>query len=169
MAPAIRVARRHSRRRATRGGLPAPDTGPGTCAVVQLAGNATGRSATVLMRHGGLRVPNHNVLEIDDLLVYNDTASGALATFDLRNGARGPSVPVPGSPPYARGLAALGDATFVVGSQRPAAVHVVDLAEERVTSSVVLGEDPRESVFGVAIVPDSFDDPSERLDFCLTA
>ena len=153
--------------------LPMPDLGRGSSALVLVReSNGTLRdapSATVLARQGELRFPNHNVLQVRDLLVYNDTNNGRLVALDQGGGAGTRSVQVPGQPGYARGLAWLGDETFVVGSQRPTAVHTIDLAAGSVTSSLVIGRDPLESVSSVAVIPDSFDDLPQRLRFRLPA
>ena len=52
-----------------------------------------------------------------------------------------------------------------MGSQRPTALHTVDLGSERVKASAVIGTDPMESVSSLAVVPDTFDDPPARLRF----
>jgi hypothetical protein len=148
--------------------LPAPYRQPGSSALVLVsdpAADGTTPPARVLLRQDGLEVPNHNAREVGGLLVYNDTNGGRLVAHDRQNGGPSRLVDVPGNPGYARGLAWLGGETFVVGSQRPAALHTIDLAAGRVTSSVTLGRDPWECVSSVAVIPDSFDDPPQRLRF----
>ena len=164
-AMAAQTRRHLSRMRADP--LPAPYRQPGSSALVLVSDPAAGATqpARVALRQDGIEVPNHNACEAGDLLVYNDTNGGRLVAHDRRNGSPRRSVDVPGNPGYARGLARLGDETFVVGSQRPAALHTIDLAAGRVTSSVILGRDPWECVSSVAVIPDSFDDPPQRLRF----
>ena len=75
----------------------------------------------------------------------------------------GTRVPNPGSPSFARGLAALGGGRYAVGSQAPAAVHVVDLDRGAVVRTIDLGGEPTESVYAIAALPDAFGDPPDRL------
>jgi hypothetical protein len=164
--PAVTALGRRYRRKARVDLLPNPDRRPGSSALVMLSDpTVTGATpaADVLFRQDGLDLPNHNALEVGDLLVYNDTNGCRLVAHDRRNGSSTRSVQVPGDPGYARGLAWLGDETFVVGSQRPPALHTIDLRAGRVTSSAVIGRDQWESVSSIALIPDSFDDPPERL------
>jgi hypothetical protein len=167
--PAMAALRRRHLRKLGADVLPMPDRGPGSSALVLVSDPTAVRgsipAAEVVVRQDGLELPNHNVLEVDDLLVYNDTNRGRLVVCDRRDGGVVRSVEVPGNPGYARGLAWLGGETFVVGSQRPTALHTIDLGAGQVTASAVIGRDPWESVSSVALVPDSFDDPPERLRF----
>jgi hypothetical protein len=146
--------------------LPMPDRRPGSSALVLVSDPAATDatpSADVILRQDGLDLPNHNGLAVGDLVAYNDTNGCRLVARDRRNGGSPRSVEVPGNPGYARGLAWLGGETFIVGSQRPLALHTIDLGAGRVTASTVIGKDPWESVSSIALVPDSFDDPPERL------
>lgn len=166
--PVLAALRRRHLRKLGADLLPMPDRGPGSSALVlvpdRVASVPSTPTATVLLCQNGLKLPNHNVLEVDDLLVYNDTNRGRLVAYD-RQDCSERSVGVPGNPGYARGLAWLEGETFVVGSQRPTALHTIDLGAGRVTSSAVIGRDPMESVSSIALVPDPFDDPPERLRF----
>jgi hypothetical protein len=159
------LRRRHLRKLAT-DALPMPDRGPGSSALVLLTdpGPRPTPAAEVLIRDYGIGLPNHNALEVDGVLAYNDSNRGRLVAHERRGGAIR-SVEVPGDPPYARGLAWLGGETFLVGSQRPTALHTIDLGAGRVTSSTVIGRDPSESVSSIALLPDSFEEPPERLRF----
>ena len=112
-----------------------------------------------------VRVPNHNVLVRDGRVLYNDSNGGRLVELDLSARREVRSVAVPGEPSFARGLAAWRDGLHLVGSQRPAAVHVVDLDAERLVDSVALSDEPRESVYAIALVPDEFDDPPAAVAF----
>jgi len=167
--PALAALRRRDRRKLSAEVLPLPDRGPGASALVLVPDGAASLASTppaaLLLRQDGLDLPNHNVLEVGDLLLYNDTNGGRLVARDRRNGGPARSVAVPGNPGYARGLAWLERERFVVGSQRPTALHTIDLEVGQVVSSVTLGRDPWESVSSIALVPDSFDDPPERLRF----
>jgi hypothetical protein len=167
--PALAAHRRRHLRKLGAGPLPMPDRGPGSSALVLVSDPAAAAGGTpgadLLLRQEGLGLPNHNVLEVDGLLVYNDTNGGRLVAVERRDRGAVRSVEVPGNPGYARGLAWLEDELFVVGSQRPTALHTIDLGVGQVSSSTVIGRDPWESVSSIALVPDSFDDPPERLRF----
>jgi hypothetical protein len=167
--PALALLRRREVRRLRAQAEPSPSVTDGTWVVVRLdeaeGSVARGGPAEVIVRRDGQRVPNHDVLPWRDLIVYNDSNNGRLEAIDRRTGAIERSVAVPGKPPYARGLAALDASRFLVGSQRPVAVHTIDLDEGRVVSSIHLGDNPRESVFAVGLVPESFDELPERLEF----
>jgi hypothetical protein len=167
--PALAALRRRDHKRLGADVLPMPDRAPGSSALVLLADRSTSLAsappATLLLRRDGLEFPNHNVLEAGGLLVYNDTNRGSLVAHDRRDGGSQRSVGVPGDPGYPRGLAWLQGETFVVGSQRPTALHTIDLGAGQVSSSTILGHDPWESVSSIALVPDSFDDPPDRLRF----
>ncbi|MGH2992332.1 MAG: hypothetical protein ACRDL1_02205 [Solirubrobacterales bacterium] len=167
--PAMAALRRRELRKLGADLLPLPDRGPGSSALVLVsdpaAAHASAPAADVVLRQDGLELPNHNVLEVGDLLVYNDTNRDRLVAHDRSDRGAMRSVDVPGNPGYARGLAWLGGEKFVVGSQRPTALHTIDLGSGRLTSSAVLGRDAWESVSSIAVVPESFDDPPARLRF----
>jgi len=118
-----------------------------------------GAKAEVLYRREGLTVPNHNVLRTVHHLVYNDTDRGELVALDARTLRPERAVRVPGTPSFARGLAQLDDDVFLVGSQAPTAIHLIDLAANSVLGGVVLGDDARESVYAITVLPESFADP----------
>ena len=115
--------------------------------------------AEVISRTLGRRSPNHNVVFDNGLLVYNDSDGACLSAFDPYEPDVVITVPIPGSPPFPRGLAVLQEGLFLVGSQAPAALHTVDLEAGRVTSSLDLGGKQAETVYAVALVPDGFGDP----------
>jgi hypothetical protein len=132
-------------------------------ALVSLTGDAGPlheTTASLLLHVSGITVPNHNVLEVDSLLVYNDSNAGRLVGYDPGGRSERFSAPVPGSPSFARGLARLGDHTYAVGSQAPLAVHVIDLERARVERSIVIDGSPTESVYGICVLPDGFETPS---------
>jgi len=117
----------------------------------------------VLHRQAGVRLPSHNVAEDGDLLVYNDSSRHRLVAWDVVRGAARCEVPVPGSPPYARGLARIGEDLWLVGSQAPLSVHAVDLRRAEVVASYPLGGIQDEVVFGICPLPDTFTDPPQPL------
>ena len=120
-------------------------------------------STEVLIRHTNVSVPNHNVLQVGDFLVYNDSNANRLVAYSRSREDDARLVTVPGSPGFNRGLAHLGGLDFLVGSQFPAAVHAIDLDELRVRSETVLNGEANESVYGVCLLPDEFDDPPASL------
>jgi len=110
----------------------------------------------------GVKFPNHNAVQHGPSLVYNDTNRSQLVqqSFD---GSWKKQIRIPGKPAFARGLAALGRNRFVVGSQQPTALYEVDLDAMKVERLVELGTHVHESVFGIHVLPDGFNDPPERL------
>jgi len=118
---------------------------------------------SVLHRRDGVRLPNHNVAEDGDLLIYNDSNTSRLVAYDRATGEARCEVSIPGSPPYARGLARIGPDLWLVGSQAPLAVHAVDLRQDQVVASYPLGGVQDEVVFGICVLPDAFGDPRQPL------
>ena len=57
----------------------------------------------------------------------------------------------------------LGGLDFLVGSQFPAVAYEVDLDALRVRSEYTLNGEADESVYGVCLLPDEFDDPPPSL------
>lgn len=129
-------------------------------ALVRVKDGAGSPTADVLHRVPGTAVPNHNVAEWRETLVYNDSNRGSINAVAGRESAI-PLVEVPGAPAFPRGLAALGGDRFLVGSQAPAAIHVVDLDRRAVVDSVELGGKSKETVYAVAVLPDEFDESRE--------
>jgi hypothetical protein len=133
-------------------------------ALLRVNENGSGRpQLDVLYRQNGVRLPSHNVAEDGDLLVYNDSSRHRLVAWDVARGETRCEVPIPGSPPYARGLARIGDDLWLVGSQAPLSVHAVDLRRAEVVQSYPLGGIQDEVVFAICPLPDSFDDPRQPL------
>jgi hypothetical protein len=164
----VDLPRRVTRERHGSSRLPAAPEPGSAFAVVALHGaenDLAGASGELVYRLGGVRVPNHNLLARGERLLYNDSNGGRLVELDLARGEEARAVRVPGEPSFARGLAPWRDGLYLVGSQRPAAVHVVDLAAGRVVDSVPLSNEPRESVYAVCVVPDGFADPPPELAF----
>ena len=103
-------------------------------------------------------MPNHNVAELGDGVVYLDSNDGRLVVAD-RHGVARAAVPIPGAPSFARGLARIAENRYLVGSQAPLAVHVVDLDAGSVVETVEMDGEPNESVYGLEVVPDTFAPP----------
>ena len=128
-------------------------------------------SALVLVRPDGISellsrarqisVPNHNVHQEGEVLVYNDSNGSRLVGHSRAGGEL--AVEIPGDPSFVRGLAPLGGLEFLVGNQEPLALYRVDLAAQRVVDRILLGGVEHESTYGICLLPDSFDDPPERL------
>jgi hypothetical protein len=119
----------------------------------------------VLLHGGGIAVPNHNVAELEGTIVYLDSNGGRLVAWDPADEVERMSVPIPGSPSFARGLVRIGERAYLVGSQAPLALHAVDLDAGEVVATVELDGEPNESVYGLEVVPEAFGSPpaAERL------
>ena len=100
--------------------------------------------------------------EFADRLVGRVVLPGDEAWDTARQEARC-EVPIPGSPPYARGLARIGEDLWLVGSQAPLSVHAVDLRREEVVASYPLAGFQDEVVFGICPLPEGFADPRQPL------
>jgi hypothetical protein len=156
-----RVVDRGFRRRFLRRRLPPPPS----FAVVELPRGRPARetAATLLLHRTDHAVdsPNHNPEEDGDLVVYNDSNRNVLVGWDRHEGREVHAVPIPGDPPFARGLLRLDDGLWLVGSQRPLAVHAVDLERGRVVASHQLDGGEFECVYAICPIPDDFDDPPQ--------
>jgi hypothetical protein len=128
----------------------------------RLAG--TGTVARLLLHIRGIAVPNHDVTVDGDRLLYNDSNRDRLVAVDRGTGRETASVPIPGRPGFARGLARLSRDRFLVGSKCPAAIHIADLAAGTVVDSIALGEAGRDSVFAIAMLPPQFGPVPDSLD-----
>jgi len=116
--------------------------------------------AELLIHLKDKKVPNHNILQVGQRLLYNDSNDSqlmALSVYDHNPCYQ--SIDIPGSPPFARGLASLSDRNFLVGSQAPAAVHCVDLETQSITDTIPLSDRPTESVYAICLLPDTFSSP----------
>jgi hypothetical protein len=114
-------------------------------------------SAHILRRVHGISVPNHNVLRVENSLVYNDTNGGRVVAAALDGTRPDCGAEVPGHPGFLRGLAQLDARTVLVGSQAPPAVYKVDIQSGRVVSACVFEGAPHESVYGLCLLPTTFD------------
>ncbi len=119
--------------------------------------------AEVLVHVKDVVVPNHNVLAVEDRIVYADSNGSRVVSVDRATGAERAAVTVPGEPAFARGLARLERDTYLVGSQRPLAVHAVDLARGDVVASYPLEGGDTETVYAVALVPPTFTRPAGEI------
>jgi hypothetical protein len=120
------------------------------------------RSPRVIHRRNGVGIPNHDVLETGNIVLYNDTNANDLVALDP-GGEEVSRVRLPGEPGFARGLAWLGGNLFLAGNESPASLHTVDMANRRVVSSISLDGPPKETVFSIAVLPGSFGPPPPRL------
>ena len=149
-----------------RSGGPRPLAGPPSRirgSSTAFVGLADDLSAELLGRVGDIDVPNHNALEVDGHLVYNDSNGSRLVARPLDGNSPERAVALPGDPSFPRGLAHLGGGRFLVGNQGPLALYEVDLDEERIVARIPLPGEPRESAYGICLIPDSFDDPPAGL------
>ncbi len=160
LASALGLAARTSRPRS----LDAPSRVAGSSALIVLLEESG--STRILRRSEGTSVPMHNVAWVNDKLIFNDSNRGALiATAGGDTADR--SVPIPGSPSFARGLAHCCDEVFLVGSQAPLALYRVDLATSTITATIPLHGQKHESVYAICLLPPSFcraSPPSTGLD-----
>jgi hypothetical protein len=150
--------------RVTPGARPIDHGGPGepgsTWVVAELLPGRGGRlRSRVLARHPAAAVPTHNVAAAGGWVVVNETARGRIVALDRETGAVVRSVEIAGDYPFPRGLLPLGDGRYLVGSQGPAALSVVDLAAERVDERVVLPDDRGEAPYAIGFVPSFLGDP----------
>src|SRR5262249_33613569 len=106
---------------------------PRTSAIVRVQRHGP-RRPSIELRADAPDVPNHNVAEDGDLLVYNDSNRNCFVAWDRRTGAEAAAVPIPGDPPFARGLLRIAPGRWLVGSQQPAALHTVDLGRREVVA-----------------------------------
>ncbi len=126
-------------------------------AIVRVRGN----TAELVLDRSPTTVPNHNIHQVDDWLVFNDTNSHRLTAVSLETKREVRSLAIPGAPPFARGLAHLGGKRFLVGSQLPANVYEVDLERQEILRSYPVNSMENESVYSVVVMPAGFAPPSE--------
>jgi hypothetical protein len=134
---------------------------PGSAAVVWLPDRrrAWPRRASVVLESRPALVPNHNLGLEGDLLVYNDTNRDRLVAWNRRAKAEHGSAKIPGRPAFARGLAQIGPGRWLVGSQKPHAVHDVDVTAGEIVRTYALGGHENETVFGICVLPERFTQP----------
>jgi hypothetical protein len=117
------------------------------------------RNASLLLHRRGVGVPNHNIGQEGDLLVYNDSNANRLVAVDASTGEERISVDIPGDPGFARGLARIGPGRWLVGSQAPLAIYALDLRRGEIVATYPLGGVENETVYGICVLPDAFGDP----------
>jgi hypothetical protein len=110
----------------------------------------------LLLHRSGVAVPNHNVDMCDGALVYLDSNTGRFVVWDTASLSERLSVPIPGSPGFARGLLRIGERLYLVGSQDPLAIYVIDVDKRQVVASLELDGIANESVYGLSLVSDQF-------------
>jgi len=110
-------------------------------------------------RDQAVEAPNHNAAEEGDLLLYNDSNRNALVVWDPVRSVEVHAVPIPGDPPFARGLQRIGPGRWLVGSQKPLALYAVDLERGEIVASYDLEGDEEECVYALCALPDRFDEP----------
>ncbi len=144
----------------------------GWSAVVELVEKGTGLAearASVLCRHDAPLVPNHNARRLNGLVVLNDSNTNRLVALEPKSGRVRHSVAIPGDPPYARGLAPLGDGRWLVGSQHPLAIYELDLERGEVVDSHVFQAPKDESVYAISLLPGEFSAPPKLQGLAATA
>jgi hypothetical protein len=153
MAARLGVIRRRGPGRAD---MPASEIPGSSSAVVLRRDDGT---ALLMLHRTGIGLPDHNVLAGEAMLIVNETNDGRLVAHDLDPPAEAAAATVPGSPSFARGLAHLRHQVYLVGSQRPLAVHAIDLDAAVVAETFELGGEENESVYAIAVLPDTFSTP----------
>ena len=118
-------------------------------------------NATIVCRRDGLTVPNHNVARAGELILFNDSNNHRLVAYDPAKREERFSVEIPGSPPYARGLARIGPSRWLVGSQSPLAVYAIDLERGEIVGEYPFEASETESVYAVCALPDGFAEPPQ--------
>jgi hypothetical protein len=160
-----RIADRRKRVRMPFRRQPLPD--PASFAIVALPPDGRLRDATasILLHRVDQPVdaPNHNAGEEGDLLLYNDSNRNAFVVWDRAAGREARSVPVPGDPPFARGLLRLSPGRWLIGSQKPLALYEIDVEAGEIVATYDLEGGEEETVYAICELPDRFDDPSPAL------
>lgn len=164
----VAAVRRLRQRRWGRQSGPAAPRKQGTHAIVALplrGGRVQPGRAELLWHAGGATTPKHNLLPDEDGgLWFTDSERGLLVKADIRRGDRTVEIGIPGGPPFARGLQRISATRMLVGSQRPAAIHSVNLASGAVERSIDLGGAPSETVYALTAVPPRFEADPLALD-----
>jgi len=118
----------------------------------------------VLYRRAGVVVPNHNVAEADDRLLFNDSNRHCVVVHDRRTNTEVGAVSIPGDPPFVRGLARVEPDLWLVGSQAPLAVYAVDAERARRVAEYRLDGVEHEAVYGISVLPETFATPQRLHD-----
>ena len=153
---AIAVLRNRRMRGGEERSVPAPGKTAASHAIVELdLRDGRPGAARALWRQGGVSTPKHNVGFAGETVVFNDSEIG-LAGVRLATGDPEYTIPIPGSPTFARGLCMLGGDECLIGSQRPAAIYRVSLRTRSVLDAIELDGEPWETVYAICTVPDEF-------------
>ena len=112
-------------------------------------------NATIVKHIQGVGCPNHNALQIDGRLIYNDTNRGLAVSFDQERQIE-QTVKVPGRPSFVRGLVHHAQQRFIVGNQNPAVIYWVDFDLGEVVDSMVLSTSLHESIYAISPIPMTF-------------
>jgi hypothetical protein len=140
---------------------PRPD--PASWAIVALPreGRLRDAAAKIVLHRTDVLVdaPNHNAAEDGGLLLYNDSNRSVFVIWDLAAGREVHAVPIPGDPPFARGLCRVAPGRWLVGSQKPLALYEVDIEAGAIVATYDLNGDEEETVYAICELPDHFDDP----------
>jgi hypothetical protein len=131
---------------------------PGSRAAIVRLVNGT---AELVLDRFPTTVPNHNIHQLADWVVFNDTNQEATTAVSLTDHRTVASVAIPGAPAFARGLAHVRDRRFLVGSQEPAALYEVDLDGQSIVRTYDIGGMPNECVYGIVLLPSTFKAPGE--------
>jgi hypothetical protein len=123
---------------------------------------APDRPAEVVVDRPLVWWPNHNQVPHGREVVLCETSAGRVVAVDRDTGAQR-SVAVPQSSSFLRGLAWMDGDRFLVGTRRPAALHLVDLASGHTEPAITLSGEWHESVHDVEPLPGDWDDPPPRL------
>jgi hypothetical protein len=118
--------------------------------------------AEVLVDRPLVKWPNHNQLPHGREVVLCETSTNRVVAVDRDSGAER-VVAVPDAALFLRGLAWLDGDRFLVGTRRPAALHVVDLATGSTHLLMALSDTFHESVHDIEPLPESWDDPPAQL------
>lgn len=121
-----------------------------------------GRPAEILVDRPLVKWPNHNQLAHGREIVLCETSTGRVVAIDRDSGAER-AVAVPQAAAFLRGLAWLDGDRFLVGTRRPAALHVVDLASGSAEPLMALSDTFHESVHDIEPLPESWGDPPPQL------
>ena len=110
--------RNHNSKQEAMPGTPVPKIEGSSSALILLREDG---SAKILKRIFGTSVPNHNVIQVENSLIYNDSNGNRVVATALDESSPDRCVEIPGQPGFVRGLAQLDKDSFLVGSQAPAA------------------------------------------------
>jgi hypothetical protein len=101
----------------------------------------------------GVNTPSHSLLALpDDSVIYLNTHLGHVVHFDPQTGEIRSSTKVTDG--FLRGVAALQNQTYLMGSKGE--LITFDLATQRVMSTFMFTDDPKESVYDIKVLPEHY-------------